>query len=183
MATDQVSKRYAQAWLSAAKENSALAALGSDCMALQNAISASPEFVEFLKSPLIKKAEQQGVIDALCKKGKFNALTHQFLNVLVQNHRLKALPSILVATAQKMAEEAGEVQALVTSATPLDAANISEIATTLSRRLGKDVKVESAVNPDIIGGLVIRVGSTLIDDSVKTKLERLQRVLQASAAA
>lgn len=183
MSVNQVSKRYAQAWIGAAQDKSAIASLGKDLAVLQDAIVQSADFAAFLASPVLSASEQQGVITALAKKAKFDSITVNFLSLLVEKRRLAALPAILAQATRMMAEAAGEMQAVVTAAAPLSAAEVKDISAALGKRFGRDVQVESRVDPEIIGGLVVRVGSTLIDDSVKTKLNRLQRELQAGAAA
>lgn len=183
MSVNQVSRRYAQAWIGAAREKSAMASLGNDLAVLKDIISKNADFTAFLKSPVLSEAEQKAVMDAVSKKAKLDSITVNFLSLLVSKRRLSVLEGILDAASNMLAEEAGEVKAVVTSASALSSGEVKDITSALSKRFGRDVQVDVQVNPEIIGGLVIRVGSTLIDDSVKTKLGRLQRELQAGAAA
>lgn len=183
MASNQVSKRYAQAWIDAAKEKSATASLKGDLAAISSILAESTDFAAFIKSPIISANEQANVVNALAKQAKFDSITLNMLLVLVQNRRLAILPAVIADATRVIAEEAGEVQAVVTSAAPLGDAEVKDLCAALAKKLGKQVSVDTIVNPDIIGGLVVRIGSTLIDDSVKTKLERLQRHLQTGSAA
>jgi len=182
MAITQVSRRYAQAWLASSKEKGAKAAI-ADCDSLLSMVRNSPDFAAFLTSPLISQADQSKVLATIAAKAGLDATTKSLLSVLVENRRLNALPGILEAAREMLDAEAGEVKAVVTSATKLDDKKVIDISAQISKKLGKDVQVETHVDASLIGGLVIRVGSTMIDDSVKTKLERLQRSLQTGTAA
>jgi len=183
MGADQVSRRYASGWLAAAKDKAALQAAKADADSLQSMLDNSPEFHTFVTSPLISQADQTKAMQAIAQKAQFDATTVSFLSVLVDNRRLPALGNILESFQQLLATESGEVQASVTSATKLDQQKVIDISSQISKKLGKNVQVETHIDPSLIGGLVIRVGSTMIDDSIKTKLDRLARRMQAGSAA
>ncbi|HEY8963232.1 MAG TPA: F0F1 ATP synthase subunit delta [Alphaproteobacteria bacterium] len=183
MGADQVSRRYAGAWLAAAKDKGGLKAAAGDADSLQSMLTSSADFRAFIASPLVSQTDQDKALAEIAKKANFNASTVSFLSTLVDNRRLNALPGILEAFRELLSAEAGEVQATVTSATKLDDKKVVDISAQISKKLGKNVQVQTNVDPSLIGGLVIRVGSTMIDDSIKTKLDRLQRRLQAGSAA
>lgn len=183
MADNQVSRRYANAWLAASKDKGALKAVAADADSLLAMLKNSPDFTAFIASPLVSQTEQEKVLAVMSQKAGFHPLTVSFLSVLADNRRLHALPSILDALRAMMDAEAGDVRATVTSASKLDDKKIVDISSQISKKLGKNVQVQANVDPSLIGGLVIRVGSTMIDDSIKTKLDRLQRRLLAGSAA
>ena len=182
MSSGQVARRYAKAWLSAAKDKNALDSVAGDTNALLAMIKASPDFAAFLASPLISKADQVKTVGVIAQQARFSPLTVSLLGLLASTRRLAALPHILDATKAMIDAEAGTTKAQVTSATPLDDKKVTDIRNALSKKLGQDVAIDTKVDPSIIGGLVIRVGSTMIDDSVKTKLDRMARRLQGQAA-
>lgn len=182
MSSGQVARRYAKAWLSAAKDKNALDSLAGDTNALLAMIKASPEFAAFLASPLISKSDQTKAIGVIAQQARFAPLTVSMLGLLAGKRRLNALAPILDAVRAMIDAEAGTAKAQVTSATPLDEKKIADIRNALSKKLGQDIAIDTKVDPSIIGGLVVRVGSTMIDDSVKTKLDRMARRLQGQAA-
>lgn len=183
MAAGQVAQRYAQAWLSAAQDKKALPAVSADCASLLKMTRESADFRAFLASPLVSTTDQAKVIKAVSDKAQFNPLTLSLLAILGDNRRLNALPAVLEAAKQMLDAAAGATTAQVTSAIALDDKKIADIRAQLAQKFGKDVIVDTRVDPAIIGGLVVRVGSTMIDDSVKTKLDRMARRLAGNAAA
>lgn len=182
MSSGQVARRYAKAWLSAAKEKNALDSVAGDTNALLNMIKASPDFEAFLASPLISQSDQSKAIGAIAQAACFAPTTVSMLQLLADARRMNALPAILEATKAMIEAEAGTAKAQVTSATPLDERKIADIRNALSKKLGQDIAIDTKIDPSIIGGLVVRVGSTMIDDSVKTKLDRMARRLMGQAA-
>ncbi|MCB1539190.1 MAG: ATP synthase F1 subunit delta [Rhodospirillales bacterium] len=182
MSAGQVAHRYAKAWLSAAKDKQALEPVAQDIHALLSMAAASPEFMTFLTSPLIGRADQDKAMRAIAQKAKFHELTTALLSVMAQRRRLSVLPATLAAARNLIDAAAGTARALVTTATALDEKRVADIRDALAKKLGKDVAVQTKIDPAIIGGMVVRVGSTLIDDSVKTKLDRMARRLQGQAA-
>lgn len=182
MAAGQVAVRYAQAWLSAAQDKKAVEAVSADCAVLSSMIKASSDFSTFLSSPLLQKSDQLKAIQAIAKQAKFHDLTVSLLSKLASNRRLAALADVLDAAQGILDAASGTTKAKVTSAVPLDAAKVAEIGAQLKKKLGHDVSVEAHVDPSIIGGLVVQTGSKMIDDSVKTKLDRMARRLTGQAA-
>lgn len=182
MSLGQVARRYAKGWLSAAKDKKAQESVAGDCNALLAMIASSPDFRAFLTSPLISQADQIKAVGAVADKAKFHALTAALLKTMAEARRLPALQATLEATKAMLDAESGTTQAEVTSATPLDEKKVADIRESLSKKLGKDVAIQTKIDPEIMGGLVVRVGSTMIDDSVKTKLDRMARRLRDQAA-
>ncbi len=187
MSASEVARRYAKGWLSAAKDPSAkggqsLESVAGDINALLGTIAGSPDLRAFLLTPLASQGDQSKVIAAIAKQAKLGDATTSMINLLVKNRRLPALEAVLKAAKAMIDAASGVSTAQVTSATPLDEKKITEIRNVLSKKLGEDVAIETKIDPSLIGGMVVRVGSTLIDDSVKTKLDRMARRLQGQAA-
>lgn len=183
MAAGQVARRYAQAWLSAAEDKKALEAVSADCRALLSMIKGSAELRAFISYPLTTKVEQAKACAAIAKQAKLHEMTASLLATLCQNRRLAALEGVLEAARVMIDAAAGTATAVVTSATVLDDKKIADIRAQLVKKLGGDVAIETRVDPAIMGGLVVRVGSRMIDDSVKTKLDRMARRLLGQNAA
>lgn len=183
MGTGQVADRYAKAWLATAEGKGALAAVSADCDALLSMIRQSPDFSAFLRSPLLSVSVQEDAIAKIASKAKFNDVTVAFLRRLARNRRLAALSSILDSARAALDASSGLSRAQVTSASVLDEGKISDIRAQLKKKLGRDVSIETRVDPSLIGGLVVRVGSMMIDDSVKTRLDRMARRLTGQSAA
>lgn len=183
MASGQIAHRYAQAWLSAASEVSAYDAVASDCRSLALMLEKSPDLQRFINSPVIEMGVQAKALEALATSANFHAVTRSMLGVLVKNRRLHVLAAVVSAALTLIDQKLGHMEAVVTTAKPMDDAARSQLEQTLAQRMGKSITLAMHVDPALIGGMVIRVGSTLIDDTVKTKLERLQRQLLGSQAA
>lgn len=182
MGAGQVAQRYAKGWLSAAKDKASLDSLRNDCEALLAMIASSADLVAFLSSPLISKTDQIKTVKVMAERARFHPLTASLLGLLAQSRRLPALPGILNAAKAMFDAAAGTTSAVVTSAQKLDDKKIADIRDQLVKKLGKDVAIKTKIDPAIIGGLVVQVGSTMIDDSVKTKLDRMARRLLDQAA-
>jgi len=183
MAAGPIADRYAHAWIKAAATPAEYEAIVADCAQLKTLIADSADFNRFIASPLIARDTQAKTIEALAAKAGWHSLTQALLGVLVKNRRLAALPSIISAARTRMDVRANKVSARVVTATPLDTSKKAALETALAKTVGKSVDVTIETDPSLLGGMVIRVGSTLIDDSVKTKMDRLQRQLLGTQAA
>lgn len=179
--SSSLSSRYAGAFLDLAEEQGALTAVVKDVSFLLGALAESADFSAFVASPAYTPKQQTGVLQALIQKGAFHKLTQNFLGVLVQNRRLAALTSILEAFMQEKDRRQGIVTANVTAAQDLSAAEIESLQKALSKGLGQEVHVKASVEKDILGGLIVTVGSTMVDDSVRRKLERLRQAMSDNA--
>jgi len=173
-----IAARYATALFELAKEDKGLKALEADADALAAALAASPDLVAMIGSPVISRDEQGAAIAAIAKKMKLSALTANTLALMAQNRRLFVLPQLVADVLARIAAEKGEVTAEVTSAAALSADQAKKLAATLKARVGKDVKLKTAVDESLIGGLVVKLGSTMIDTSVKSKLAALQNAMK-----
>ena len=176
--TASLQGRYASALYELAAENKAVAAVESDLAALGQAVAASGDLAALIRNPRLTRDGAQAAMTNLGAHLKLSPLTMQFLGVLAHNRRLAALPQMVAAFAGIAAASRGELNATVTSAHPLSADQISAIAAKLKAREGKDVKLTATVDPEILGGLVVRIGSTQIDSSIRTRLNTLANAMK-----
>lgn len=173
-----IAARYATALFELAKETKALKALEADADALTAALSSSADFGTLISSPVISRDEQAKSMAAIAVKMGLSDLTANTLQLMAAKRRLFVLPYVLTNLAARIADEKGEVTAEVTSATALSAEQSKTLAATLKARVGKDVKLKTAVDESLIGGLVVKLGSTMIDTSIKAKLAALQNAMK-----
>lgn len=172
--------RYAQALFDLARDAGGIEKVGADLDALDALIAKSDELAAFIASPLYDAADQEAGLDALMKKTGTGALTANFVRLAARNRRLALLPDMIAAYRALMTSMRGELSAEVTSAAQLSAAQLKKIAGALKGALGSDVQIENTVDPSIMGGLVVRVGSRMIDTSVKTRLNTLKMMLKGA---
>lgn len=173
-----IAARYAAALFELAKEAKGLKALEADAEALGAALEASADLRAMIASPVISREEQAAAMAALAKKMKLSALTANTLSLMAGKRRLFVLPQLVADLQARIAAEKGEVTAEVTSAAALSADQAKQLAATLKARVGKDVKLKTAIDESLIGGLVVKLGSTMIDTSVKAKLAALQNAMK-----
>lgn len=183
MATDTsglsgLAGRYAAAVYDIAETAGTLDAVAEDLRSLRRMIEDSVDLRRMIASPVVDRAGQAKAMRALLEAAGANALTLRFVGVVSDNRRLFVLPAIIEAYLRQLAARRGEVVAQVTSAKPLSPAHVDKVTENLRRSLGSKVMVDLKVDPDLIGGLVVRVGSKLVDDSLRTKLMRLQLAMK-----
>lgn len=171
-------KRYATAFFELAKEKSQIDTIAADLEKLAVLADADGDIQSFMHNPTLRREDQAAALQAIADHLKVSKLTAQFLGTLAVKRRLAILPEALKAVSALIAAEKGEVTAHVTAAQALDQKQIGDIAANLKQVLGVEVRVTLTVDPEIMGGLIIRVGSKLIDSSVRTKLDRLHRALK-----
>ncbi len=172
-----LASRYAVALTDKAEEDGISGEIEADMEKLSRMLGEVDGFRDFIGNPLIDRRRKiQAMLDLSGGAG-LNKLTGNFLGVLATNRRLSWLEEILTAFAEESSRRRGEVQAEVESATALDKKQIDMITKELSKELGSKVALKVRVNPGLIGGLRIIVGSRMIDNTVSRKLERLQRTL------
>lgn len=173
-----IATRYATALFELAKEGGALAALEADIAALSEALSISPDLRAAIASPVVSREDQGAVIKAVGAKLGVSDLMANTLALMAEKRRLFVLPQLLANLADQIAAEKGEVTAEVTAARALTAAQSKKLAETLKARVGKTVKLKTTVDETLIGGLVVKLGSTMIDTSIKAKLAALQNAMK-----
>jgi F-type H+-transporting ATPase subunit delta len=173
-----IASRYASALFELAKDDKALKALEADTSALSETLAASADLREVIASPMISREDQSNAISAIAAKMGLSDLVSNTLKLMAHKRRLFVLPQLLSALADMIATEKGEVTAEVTAARALSAAQSKKLAETLKARVGKTVKLKTTVDESLIGGLVVKLGSTMIDTSVKAKLAALQNAMK-----
>ncbi|WP_107495737.1 F0F1 ATP synthase subunit delta [Thalassobius sp. I31.1] len=173
-----IANRYATAVFELAKESKKLKALESDLDALGAALAESGEFADLINSPVYTREEQGASVGAIAKKMKLSPAVANALALMASKRRLFVLPQLISALGDLIAEEKGEVTADVVSAKALTKAQSEKLAKVLKSTVGKDVKINATVDDALIGGLVIKVGSQMIDSSVASKLAALQNSMK-----
>ena len=173
-----IAARYATALFDLATETSGLQALEGDVDEIDAALRTSADLRDLISSPLYTRDEQGNAIAAIAAKAGLSALTSNTLALLAAKRRLFVLPQLLADLRARIAAAKGEVTAEVIAATALSAEQSAKLAETLKARVGKDVKVNVAVDESLIGGLVVKLGSTMIDTSIKSKLAALQNAMK-----
>jgi F-type H+-transporting ATPase subunit delta len=170
----QIARPYAAALFDLSTAEGSLAAVESGLADIQKLSTESADFRRFLRSPVISSREKSAAIEPILGKAGSNATVANFVKVVARNGRLFALPAIIKAFQALAARGRGEVTAEVTSAAPLSAAQRDALANTLKQKLGKTVTLTEHVDPSLIGGLQVKVGSQMIDSSLKTKLTAMK---------
>lgn len=173
-----IAARYASALFDLAKEGGALKALEADAAALSETLSASEELRGVIASPVISRDDQGRALAAIAAKLGLSTLMSNTIALMADKRRLFVLPQFVSQLADLIAEEKGEVTAEVTAARALTATQSKKLAETLKVRVGKTVKLKTTVDDSLIGGLVVKLGSTMIDTSVKAKLAALQNAMK-----
>lgn len=173
-----IAARYATAVFDLAKEGKDIKALETDVAALQAAIADSADFTTLLTSPLYNRDEQGAAVTAIAKKMGLSVTVNNVLSLLVAKRRLFVLPHMLAVLQDRLADERGEMTAEVTTAKSLTKAQSDKLAKTLSGQVGKTVTIKQTVDESIIGGLIVKMGSRMIDTSIAAKLNALQNTMK-----
>lgn len=164
-------------------ESGTLPQIQQDVADLRKMIESSPDLQTLTRSPLVGSEPQKKALSALADQAKFAALTKNFLMVLADNRRLADITAILKAVETNLSARRGEIQAKVESATALTPAQQKSLEESLGKTIGRPVAVDATVNAELIGGVVVTLGSLMIDDSIKTKLERMGRTMKHTGKA
>lgn len=173
-----IAARYATAVFDLARDGKAIAGLEKDVDALDAAMVESDGLRILLSSPLYSRDEQATAIAAVAAKMKLSKTTSNVLALMASKRRLFVLPQLVATLRAKIADHKGEVTADVTSAKALTKAQSDKLAKTLTAQMGADVKIKATVDESLIGGLIVKVGSKMIDTSIKSKLNALQNTMK-----
>lgn len=173
-----IALRYATAVFELAKEENSLTALEGDVDTLDAALKESADFRALISSPIYSRNEQAAATAALAEKLGLSAIIANTLALMAANRRLFVLPQLVAALRGLIAEAKGEATAEVTAAKALTKAQSEKLAKVLSARIGKTVKIHATVDETLIGGLVVKVGSKMIDTSIRSKLAALQNAMK-----
>jgi F-type H+-transporting ATPase subunit delta len=166
--------RYAAALFELAREERQLPQVEADLRAFQAMLDASGDLRRLVRSPVIAADDQARALDAILAKAGVSGLTANFFKLIARNRRLFAVADMMRAFRALLARERGEVSADVASAHPLTAEQLNALEDALRVQIGKDVQVNTRVDPALLGGLVVKVGSRMIDSSLRTKLNNLK---------
>ena len=173
-----IAARYATAIFEMAKEGKKLKAIGGDLDALEAVFADSTDFRALISSPVYTRAEQGAAVVGLAKKMKLSPIMTNALGLMATKRRLFVLPQLTRSLRDLIADENGEVTADVTAAKALTKVQQDKLAKTLKATVGKDVKIDMAVDESLIGGLIVKVGSQMIDTSIRSKLDNLQNAMK-----
>ena len=173
--------RYAAALFEIAKDDKQFAQVERDVKAFQSMLDSSEDLRRLVRSPVISAENQATALTALLQKAEISGLTANFLRVIARNRRLFAVADMLKNFRALLARERGEVTADVASAHPLSTEQMNTLKDTLKAQVGKDVQINTRVDPNLLGGLVVKVGSRMIDSSLRTKLNNLKVAMKGTA--
>jgi F-type H+-transporting ATPase subunit delta len=176
-----VAQRYARSLFALAQEQGKTEAVTVELAALQKALGESADFLSFTLSPIIPAQQQVETLKTLFTKFGVSALTANFVQLLAQNRRLNLLNETIIAYGQLLDKSKGLMKAEVTPAEPLSDQQQRALKDALKITTGKDVAIDAHIDQSLIGGLIIRLGSRMLDTSLKTKLASLKVALKGTA--
>lgn len=166
--------RYARALLDLAEADGLVDRVADDFASLAAMIEASEDLVRLIRSPVLSRADQGRAMAAVLDKAGMSLLTRNFVGVISRNRRLFALSGMIRAYQRLLAERRGETTAEVVSAKELSEKQLSALGAGLRKTTGGEVVIDARVDPGLLGGLVVKVGSRMVDSSLRTKLQRLR---------
>jgi F-type H+-transporting ATPase subunit delta len=173
-----LSGRYATALFDLAREAKSIDAVEASLVKIRQALTESAEFAELTASPLVNRTAASKAVAAAADVMGVDPTTKKFLGVLAQNRRLSSLTAIIRDFRALAARHRGEVTAEVASAHPLTDDQVKELKQALRTRVGRDVTLDLRVDPSLLGGLIVKIGSQMIDSSIKTRLNTLAHAMK-----
>jgi F-type H+-transporting ATPase subunit delta len=176
-----VAGRYASALFELANESSKVSDVEKDLVTFQGLLDESSDLVRLVRSPVIAADDQARAITVIVDKAGIGGLAANFLKLVSSNRRLFVIQDIIKAYRTLAAKARGEIAAEVTSAVPLSDEQVASLKETLKASMGKDVTLQSRVDPSLLGGLIVKVGSRMIDSSLKTKLQNIKVALSEAS--
>ncbi|HUC71602.1 MAG TPA: F0F1 ATP synthase subunit delta [Stellaceae bacterium] len=174
-----LAERYAAALFDIADERRAFDDVATDLRQLRAMLAASADLMRLVRSPVLSRLDQAGAVAALAQRAELSPLVRDFLAVVARNRRLFAVPAMIEAFLAMLAARRGEVTADVVAAQPLTQAQLDGLSEHLRRTVGRRVFIDARVDERLIGGLIVKVGSRMVDASVESKLRRLQLAMKA----
>jgi F-type H+-transporting ATPase subunit delta len=172
--SNELVSRYAKALFDLAREQDSLGQAEKEVLTLQTLLSTSEDALRMLNNPLLSRAEQAQAVSAILKHIGITQLVKNFCLVLAENRRLPLLPAVIDQFLTLLSENRGEITAEVISAIALQEQQLTAIKSSLKESLRHDIRLKSSVDASILGGLIVKIGSTMVDDSLASKLERLK---------
>lgn len=173
-----IAERYATAVFDIAQENNTLDGLESGINDLQSALDESEDFRALMSSPMLSREEQGAAISAISQKMGLDGMLANTLQLMASKRRLFVLPQLVAALQRKLSEARGEVTADVVSATKLSDSQAKMLTAALAEAAGKKITLNATVDETLIGGLVVKMGSKMIDTSIRSKLGALQNAMK-----
>jgi len=166
--------RYATALFELADADNSLEAVSGDLETIGVMIEESDDLTRLIRSPVISREDQSRAMDAVLVAAEIGELTQKFIGVVAANRRLFALPAMITNFDKLLSDRRGETTAEVVSASALSDSQLDAVKQSLKKAMGVDVAIDAKVDEEILGGLVVRVGSRMVDSSLKTKLDQLR---------
>ena len=176
-----LAERYAAALFELADEHRTLDEVASDLRELRTMLAASGDLLRLIRSPVLSREQQGKAIGVIAERSGLNPLVRNFLAVVAANRRLFAIPAMIEAFLAQLAARRGEVTAQVTVAQALSERQREALNEQLRRSIGSRVSVDVQIDPVLIGGIVVRLGSRMVDASIRSKLQRLQLAMKSIA--
>ena len=173
-----LSGRYATALFELADEEKALDDVASDLASVSAMIDQSDDLKRLVRSPIISRDNQLSAMDAVLEAAGVGQLTRNFIGVVTRNRRLFTLPGMIKGYEALLAAARGEATAEVTSAQPLSNKQMSDIEASIKQAMGTKVAIDAKVDESLLGGLIVKVGSRMVDTSLKTKLSQLRLAMK-----
>ena len=173
--------RYAAALFDLAEEKGKLDRVAEDLARLGRMVEGSADLGRLIRSPRHSREDQHFGLDAVMEESRLDPLTKNFVALAVRNRRLAQLPDMILAFRRKLALRAGEVSAEVASAKPLSKAQTDALESQLKKALGGPVVIHARVEPELLGGLVVQVGSRMVDHSLRSSLARMRVAMKGTA--
>jgi F-type H+-transporting ATPase subunit delta len=156
-------------------------AVAGEMQSLNALIDDSADFRRLIASPVISRQNQWQAIDAILKGAGASDLSRRFIGVITENRRLFVLPDIIRSYLQRVAEEQGQTRVEVTSAKALTKAQHEAITRALQKAVSKQIALTTRTDPALLGGLIVKVGSRMVDSSLRSKLKRLSLAIKGVA--
>lgn len=173
-----VAERYGRSLFELARDGNAIEATEASLADFESLLGESADLARLIKSPVFSAGDQERALGAVLTKAGLTGLAANFLHVVAKNRRLFAVPDMIRAFRRIAAEARGEVSAEVATAHALSPEQESELKSTLAGIVGKDVAVQVTVDPALLGGMIVKLGSRQIDTSLKTKLDSMKLKLK-----
>lgn len=148
--------------------------IGAQLATLQELLDESPDLTRLVRSPVFSAEDQIAALEAIGERAGISGLALNFIKLVTQNRRLFAISDMIRAYRALVAQSKGEIQAEVTSAEPLNDNHVGDLKAALKASMGRDVQLSTRIDPAILGGLIVKVGSRMVDNSLKTKLQNLR---------
>jgi F-type H+-transporting ATPase subunit delta len=176
-----LAQRYAAALFDLADDRRALDEVAADLRELRAMLQGSGDLLRLIRSPVLSRDQQAKAIEVITERAGLSVLVRNFLAVVARNRRLFAVPPMIEAFLAELARRRGEVTAQVSAAQPLTEAQLQSLNEQLRRGVGSKVSVDIHIDPGLIGGIVVKLGSHMVDASIRSKLQRLQLAMKAIA--